>query len=131
MQGVLSVVRIELVADIRSIQRAHAVGRVLWNLGSRHRAVRGGVAAAKSVGKATARVTRILWLEVTGFFFAVFALMGVGAGWRQWDKIRTGQSSAPLSHVGVALAFSAMFVYFSISSFWRARRESAAKENHG
>ena len=119
------------MADIRSIQRGHALGRVLWNLGSRHRAVRGGVAAAKSVGKATARVTRILWLEVTGFFFAIFALMGVGAAWRQWDKIRAGQSSAPMSHVEVALAFSAMFVYFSVSSFWRARRESATKENNG
>lgn len=119
------------MADIRSIQRAHAVGRVLWKLGSRHRAVRGGVAAARSVGKATARVTRILWLEVTGLFFAVFALMGVGAAWRQWDKIRTGQSSAPMSHVGVALAFSAMFVYFSLSSFWRARRESAKENGNG
>jgi hypothetical protein len=74
------------------------------------------------VGKATARTTRILLLEIAGFFFAVFAMMGLGAAWRQWDRVRTGQSSAPLSPVAVALAFSAVFVYFSASSFWRARR---------
>jgi hypothetical protein len=77
------------------MRRAHAVGRVLWRLGSQHRAVRGGVAAAKSVGKATARTTRILVLEITGFFFAVFALMGLGAAWREWVRIETAQSSAP------------------------------------
>jgi hypothetical protein len=98
------------------------VGRVLWRLGSQHRAVRGGVAAAKSVGKATARTTRILVLEITGFFFAVFALMGLGAAWREWGRIETAQSSAPTWHIAVPLAFSAVFIYFSASSFWRARR---------
>src|SRR5712672_2824518 len=109
-----------MVTDSQSMRRAHAVGRVLWRLGSQHRAVRGGVAAAKSVGKATARATRILLLEIAGFFFAVFAVMGLGAAWRQWDRIRTGQSSAPMSHVAIALAFSGVFLYFAASSFWRA-----------
>ena len=104
------------------------MGRVLWRLSNRHYAVRGGVAAAKSVGKATARATRILILEITGFFFAVFAAMGLTAAWRQWEKIQSGQS-APVSHVIVTLAFALAFMYFSISSFWRARRHAALKEN--
>ncbi|HWY68111.1 MAG TPA: hypothetical protein VNX88_05570 [Terriglobales bacterium] len=109
--------------------RAHALGRVLWRLSNRHYAVRGGVAAAKSVGKAAARTTRILVLEITGFFFAVFAAMGLGAAWRQWERIQSGQSSAPVSHVIVTLAFTATFIYFSASSFLRARRRAAIKEN--
>jgi len=102
---------------------------VLWKLSNRHYAVRGGVAAAKSVGKATARATRILVLEITGFFFAVFAAMGLGAAWRQWERIQAGQSSTPVSHVLVTLAFTLTFIYFSISSFLRARRHAQVKGN--
>ena len=123
------VVRIDAVAQISKLQRAQAVGRVLWRLSNRHYAVRGGVAAARSVGKATARTTRILVLEVTGFFFAVFTMMGLAAAWRQWEKIQSGESSAPVSHVIVTLAFTATFAYFSASSFWRARGYAANKES--
>ena len=117
------------MGQIRTLHKAQAVGRVLWKLGNRHYAVRGGVAAAKTVGKATARATRILVLEITGFFFAVFALMGGAAAWKQWDKIRSGQSSTTGSHIAVALAFTAVFIYFSANSFWRARR--AKEERNG
>ena len=116
------------MAQIRTIQKAQAVGRVLWRLSNRHHAVRGGVSAAKTVGKAAARATRILLLEITGFFFAVFALMGFAAACRQWNKIQSGQSAAPASHIVVALAFTAVFVYFSANSFWRARRDAKARE---
>lgn len=109
------------------MQKAQAVGRVLWKLGNRHYAVRGGVAAAKTVGKATARATRILLLEITGFFFTVFAAMGATAAWKQWQRMHSGQSSAPASHVAVTLVFTAVFVYFSANSFWRARQTKAAK----
>ncbi|HEX4664317.1 MAG TPA: hypothetical protein VH196_07970 [Terriglobales bacterium] len=116
------------MAQIRTIQKAQAVGRVLWKLSNRHYAVRGSVAGAKAVAKATARTTRILLLEVTGFFFAVFALMGFAAAWREWSKMQAGQTAIPTSHIVVALAFTAVFIYFSANSFWRARREGKAKE---
>ena len=116
------------MAQIRTIQKAQAVGRVLWRLSNRHYAVRGGVAGAKAVAKATARTTRILLLEITGFFFAVFALMGFAAAWRQWSKMQSGQAAAPPSHIGVALAFTALFIYFSANSFWRARRDAKTRE---
>jgi cytochrome bd-type quinol oxidase subunit 1 len=117
------------VADISNIRRAQAVGRVLWKLGNRHRTVRGGVAAAKTVSKAAVRATRILWLEVTGFFFAVFAIWVIGATWNQWEKIRSRASSAPTWHVAVGVAFSTILIYFSASSFLRARRAAATKED--
>lgn len=119
------------MSQIRSIQRAHAVGRVLWKLGNRHRAVRGGVAAAKGVGKAAARATRVLVLEIAGFFFAVFALMGLGAAWRQWSLLQSGDSTASRSNVAIALAFSAVFIYFSATSFWKARRDPPVIEKSG
>ena len=115
------------MAQTENLRRAQAVGRVLWKLGNQHRVVRGGVAAAQSVGKATARATRILWLEVTGFFFAVFALWVAGSTWNQWEKIHSGQSSSPLWHVAVGAAFAASLIYFAANSFLRARRLSQPK----
>lgn len=103
---------------------------MLWKLGNRHRAVRGGVAAAKSAGKSAARATRVLVLEITGFFFAVFALMGLGAAWRQWSRLQSGEPAAS-SHMAIALTFSAVFIYFSATSFWKARRLTSAAEESG
>lgn len=114
--------------NVRHIRRAQAVGRVLWKLGSKHRTVQGGVAAAKTIGKATARATRILWLEVSGFFFAVFALWVMAATWSQYQKIRAADSSAPpFWHVVVGVGFALFLIYFAATSFWRARRMSGAK----
>jgi hypothetical protein len=114
------------VPNGQNLRRAQAVGRVLWRLGNRHQAVRGGVAAAKTIGKATARATRVLWLEVTGFFFAVFALWVIAATWNQWQKIRLDPATAPPAwHVFVGIAFSLFLIYFAASSFWRARREAS------
>jgi len=113
------------MASGSKMQTARAVGRVLWRMGSNHRAVRGGVVAAKTMGKATARATRILLLEIIGFIFAVFAFMGFGASWQQWMRIRSGNSSVPMSHLVVGIAFSIVFVYFSVSSFLRAHKASA------
>src|SRR6185312_3484914 len=108
------------------MQKAQAVGRVLWRMTNRHHAVRGGVAAAKTVGKATARATRILWLEITGFFFAVFSLYVLGATWNQWQKIQAGDASSPPTwHVGVAI----IFIYFAVSSCSRAQRVGSSVHN--
>jgi hypothetical protein len=122
------IAKIDSVVKIGTMQKAQAVGRALWRMSNRHYAVRGGVAAAKTMGKAAARTTRILVLEITGFFFAVFAVMGVAAAWRQWNRMQAGESSAPASHIVVALAFAVVFVYFSANSFWRARRDARAGE---
>lgn len=119
------------MGNASNLRRAQAAGRVLWNLSKRNGTVRGSVAAAKIVGKATARATRILWLEVTGFFFAVFALWVAGATWNQWQKIRAGDSSFPMWHVGVGLGFVAVLIYFAASSFLRARRESSRGQANG
>jgi hypothetical protein len=110
--------------SIGSIRRAHALGRVLWKVGSRHDAVRGGVAAAKTVGKATARATRILLLEVVGSFFAFFALGGAYETLGEWRKLQVGSSQGSASHVAVPLLFTLMFAWFCMTTFLRARRLS-------
>ena len=69
------------------------------------------------------RLSGVLWLEVTGVFFGIFALSTGIAIWRLRGQWRTALAH-PATHGGllVAVAVFALFAYFCISSFVRARR---------
>jgi hypothetical protein len=61
------------------------------------------------------RIGGIVWLEVTGSFFLLFAAVFVLRLWQNWSEI--GKISRDLA-IGAAV----VFLYLGISSFWRARR---------
>jgi hypothetical protein len=61
------------------------------------------------------RVGGIVWLEVTGSFFLLFAAVFVLRLWQNWSGI--GNVSKDFS-IGAAI----VFLYLGVSSFWRARR---------
>ncbi len=96
-----------------------------------HPATRTAIPAAARAAAAGAlaplkRASRALWLEVTGSFFALFALsFGMGA----WHTRAGLWSSVPADrHRTLAFcALSVLFLYFSISSFLRARRVSSLR----
>ncbi len=77
---------------------------------------RAGSATIRNVG----RVLHSLWLEVTGFFFLVLALVGAGAAVREYHRYQAG--SAPVAKVLLAAGFALLFGYFGVSSFWRSRK---------
>jgi hypothetical protein len=62
------------------------------------------------------RVTRQLFHEVAGAFFAIFAVYGSLMAWRQWHSKPTAWL------VGFAVVYALMMAFFSITSFLRARR---------
>jgi hypothetical protein len=67
------------------------------------------------------KATRALWHEITGSFFALFALsFGAGA----WHARAGAISPIPNDryHFYAFCIFALVFGYFSISSFVRARR---------
>ncbi len=65
------------------------------------------------------RVGGILWLEVTGFFFGMFAVyFGVDV-WRVRAALRQG---AEHNHLLLSAGVCAIFAYLSASAFWRAGR---------
>jgi hypothetical protein len=79
------------------------------------------------------RLSAVLWLEVTGVFFGIFALFALGSVWRLWGQWRliaahaSGVSLMATRSEGEkqllgALAMLAIFGYFCVSSFVRARR---------
>ena len=61
------------------------------------------------------RVGGIVWLEVTGSFFLLFAAVFALRLWQNWSGI--GAISRDFA-IGAAV----VFLYLGISSFWRARR---------
>ena len=78
---------------------------------------RAGSVTAASVG----HVFRVLWLEVTGFLFLVLAVIGGGATVREYHRYVAGTTT--LGRVVLAAAFTLVFLYFGVNSFWRTRRK--------
>jgi hypothetical protein len=67
------------------------------------------------------RVLHILWLEVTGLFFLVLALVGGGAAVREYHRHAAANGS--VAKMLLAAAFAVVFAYFGVSSFWQSRRK--------
>jgi hypothetical protein len=63
----------------------------------------------------------VLWLEITGLFFALFALFFVQSVYR----VRTAWRQGPEhTHLLLYAAMAVAFAWFSVSSFARAYRKS-------
>ncbi len=85
--------------------------------GSR-RFARGAGRFSASLWKPFAHATGLLGLQITGLLFALFAL---GFGAKSWQLYRvTGWRD---HYLPMYLAFAALFVWFAVSSFWRASRK--------
>ncbi len=78
--------------------------------------------AANVTLRSVARAAHLLWLEVTGFFFLVFAAIGGWATYREYGQFAAGKIGA--ARVLVAFVFTAVFGYFGLSSFRRARQKN-------
>ena len=63
----------------------------------------------------------VLWLEMTGLFFALFALFFVQSVYRVHTAWRTGPEH---THLLLYVAMALIFAWFSVSSFTRAYRKS-------
>lgn len=70
-----------------------------------------------------ARLSGVLWLELTGVFFGLFALSaGVGAWKLRGNFHRTATNADGQTHFALAAGIAVLFGYFCVSSFVRANR---------
>jgi hypothetical protein len=79
-------------------------------------------AAGRGVGgflRPFSRIGGILWLQVTGFFFGLFALFFAQDLWRTRLSYAAGPQHQRFL---IAVVLVVVFGYLSISAFWRARR---------
>ncbi|HEX6879908.1 MAG TPA: hypothetical protein VF135_06065 [Terriglobales bacterium] len=107
-----------------------AAGALGSNLGSAVRVLRGEQGRRVARGlfhglgaffSAISRVVHLLFLEVTGFVFLCFAIIGGFALVREYPGLVAGRVSQ--GRFGVTLIFTVMFAWFGLTSFWRARRK--------
>lgn len=84
--------------------------------------------AGKSFLAPFARAGSVLWLEVTGTFFAVFAVIFISYACKYRTALRLDATNADAHHHLLASAVAAaVFGYFAVTSFLRARRRERAR----
>jgi hypothetical protein len=76
----------------------------------------------RSIWAPFARFSSVLWLEVTGAFFAIFALIAGQQVWKWHGAIRLSPRAPDAQRLYVYVALFALFGYFTVSSFVRASR---------
>lgn len=86
---------------------------------------RGGKRFGQSVWGPFVHAGGILWLEITGLFFAVFSLFFIQGVYRLRADWLTGPNH---DKVLMYAAVSVLFLYFSISSFVRAHKKQQKKK---
>jgi hypothetical protein len=98
------------------------IGKVAARQAGGNRLVRAGWGALRTTTGHFARVLHLLFLEVAGVFFLAFAAgFGFGA-WREYHKWSAGLIGP--GKMLLATAFAGLFLWFGVSSFWRAGRKS-------
>lgn len=83
------------------------------------KAAQGGRGFGRAFWKTFSAAGRALWHEVTGLFFALFALFFAQSLWRLRNAWRFGPEHR---HFEIDLVMTVIFLYFSISAFVRSRR---------
>src|SRR3954452_24560117 len=100
------------VAEVSATEKVALISRGAARVAVRSRWGRAFGAVASSL----LRVGHVLWLEVTGFFFAVFAVIGGGG------LVREARVHPAPSRLAILAIFTLMFAWFAVSSFLRARK---------
>ncbi len=123
-----STVSVEMSSDPKPGTTTGALGaqlgtavRVLRNPDTQQRLFRGVMAGGKSIFGSLSHVARQLWLQVTGFIFLCFAVIGTGAFVREYRAYTAGK--IPAGKPVLAFCFAAIFLYFGLESFWRSRKK--------
>lgn len=86
---------------------------------------RGSKRFGTSVWRPMVKLSGVLWLEMTGSFFALFALYSISGIWTHRADLRTtALNHTAHLHLLINCGAAVMFTYFSVSSFLKARRRS-------
>ncbi|HTV09413.1 MAG TPA: hypothetical protein VMD97_10255 [Candidatus Aquilonibacter sp.] len=68
------------------------------------------------------RFSSVVWLQVSGVFFGLVALIMGNAAWRARGGFHAAANSHPAEKLYACIAVSVLFTYFAVSSFVRAAR---------
>jgi hypothetical protein len=78
-----------------------------------------------SVWRPFVKLSGVLWLEMTGSFFALFALFAAQSTWtHRADFHQTALNHTAHQHLLLGCGVTLLFTYFAVSSFLKAHRRS-------
>jgi len=103
---------------------ARQAGQMRWNQ-SAWKTLRAAWSGARITLEHFARVLRLLWLQIVGVFFLFFAAAGAVAARREYLHWQAGTVGP--GKMARAVGFALVFVWFGVTSFWRAGRKSSAR----
>lgn len=106
---------------ISTARKLGILGRVVSRQAGENRVLRAGWGALRLTASRVAQVLHLLFLQVAGVFFLAFAAGGGIAAWREYHKWSAGQIGPGKMYL--AAAFGALFLWFAVSSFWRAAKK--------
>jgi hypothetical protein len=112
------------VPGISTARKLGIFGRVAARQAGQNRWLRAGYSALRVTSRHLGRVVHLLWLQIAGVFFLFFALAGGLACRReylQWQAGKIGPGKMVL-----AACFALLFLWFGVSSFYRAQRRSGS-----
>lgn len=81
-----------------------------------------GRQARSSIVAPVVRFSSVVWLQVTGVFFALVAFTMGAAAWRARGALHAGNGSHDAAKLYAYIAVCVLFTYFTVSSFVRAGR---------
>ena len=120
---------VQKTAQAAAQTAARATAQVQKNVQQTSASVaRGGKRFGTSVWRPFVKLSGVLWLEMTGSFFALFALFAAQSTWtHRADLHQTALNPTAHEHFLVSCGVTLAFTYFSVSSFLKARRRSRAR----
>jgi len=115
--------------SVQRIRRAILITRTLAGRGQQNDYVRAGITAAKTIGASAKHASHLLWLQITGFFFVFFSIIGSMAALREYQRWKVAEIGP--GRFCAAAGFSVVFAYFGLSSFWQSRKLNKERLNGG
>lgn len=98
------------------------IQRAAQTLDRLHKTGRQAKRASGSLLQPVKRFSGVLWLQVTGLFFALIALTMAFGAWHDRAAFHQSPGSHAAMKLYIYLAVFVLFTYFSVSSFVRAER---------
>ena len=97
------------------------IGRVVVKQAGRSRTINALMQAGRTTAISMGRVLHLLWLQVTGFVFLCIALVAGTAARHEYVLYRV--SGVAPGRAILAGVVTVMFLWFGVSSFWKASRK--------
>jgi hypothetical protein len=109
------------MTTVSTVRKLSILGRIVMQQAGRTRTVNALLQAGRSTALNVGRILHLLWLQVTGFVFLCIALIAGLAFRHEYYKYQAGGMGP--GKVWLAAGVTLMFLWFGLSSFWRAGRK--------